>query len=243
MTIVGMEEYNLVRILLRTASVAYSPYPTEGTTRITCPREDSCVDIALMGAETLIISFRGSESWRDALTDASRRMVQWHLRADIYLHRGFLRHYQSIHNELCAYIKASGRRRLLVTGHSLGGALATLCTLELGYSNPDWYVCAYTFNAPRVGNVAFVRLLESLRNCHLCRVISDYDYAHRFPCIGYHHTSRVISVGVGSFSVFNPLRVIRYHSINTLCQNTRRRQNMCIRPPDSVLECPVDHAG
>ena len=47
-----------------------------------------------------------------------------------------------------------------VTGHSLGGALATLAALEARRACPDTTkldISCYTFGAPRTGNHAFAR--------------------------------------------------------------------------------------
>lgn len=58
-----------------------------------------------------------------------------------------------------------GRRvRVFVTGHSLGGALATLCAYDVMTHCQrdhfeDYNVSCYTFGAPRTGNHAFARLL------------------------------------------------------------------------------------
>ncbi|KAI3433461.1 hypothetical protein D9Q98_003274 [Chlorella vulgaris] len=50
--------------------------------------------------------------------------------------------------------------RVLVTGHSLGGALATLCAFDIAETYPESAVRVkcYTFGAPRTGNHAFARL-------------------------------------------------------------------------------------
>ena len=39
---------------------------------------------------------------------------------------------------------------LLITGHSLGGAMANLCALDLAASDPDMKVSLYTYGSPRV---------------------------------------------------------------------------------------------
>ena len=43
------------------------------------------------------------------------------------------------------------------SGHSLGGALATLAAYEIAKTCPEIYVACYTFGAPRTGNHAFAR--------------------------------------------------------------------------------------
>ena len=61
------------------------------------------------------------------------------------------------------------RPRILVTGHSMGGALALLCALELrvaaatdsAFGSQFGPMHLYTFGAPGVGNEAFVRHAET----------------------------------------------------------------------------------
>jgi predicted lipase len=52
-----------------------------------------------------------------------------------------------------------GPWQVYVTGHSLGGALATLCAYELCNRAPSkrahYSVTMYTYGAPRVGNKTF----------------------------------------------------------------------------------------
>ena len=57
--------------------------------------------------------------------------------------------------------------KIIVTGHSLGGALATLCAFEIAANSSTLFagnnlsICCYTFGSPRVGNHAWARLYNS----------------------------------------------------------------------------------
>ena len=60
-------------------------------------------------------------------------------------------------------------KTIIVTGHSLGGAFATLYAGELmwmisytPYSDDRISVVVYTFGAPMVGNMAYVRWWNNL---------------------------------------------------------------------------------
>ena len=54
---------------------------------------------------------------------------------NILVHSGFKTQYQSIKDKVRQYVSEKcdqyQPRKLLITGHSLGGALATLCSLDL----------------------------------------------------------------------------------------------------------------
>ena len=45
---------------------------------------------------------------------------------------------------------ASSPPRIWITGHSLGGALATLAAIDLAKQHPGCPLCLYTFGCPRV---------------------------------------------------------------------------------------------
>lgn len=86
---------------------------------------------------------------------------------------------------------------ILVTGHSLGGAIATLAALELRiiYGNS---VHLINFGSPRVGNKSFANKVNELFNGdNSFRVTHDNDPVPSVPFklfwdFGYHHISREV---------------------------------------------------
>lgn len=93
------------------------------------------------------------------------------------VHRGYRAAILDIAQEVKSALYAP-KRPLYFTGHSMGGALATLAsTLSPGPT------ATYTFGAPRVGNRAFA---TALRN--LYRIVHADDIAAKYPLpIGYYH--------------------------------------------------------
>lgn len=79
----------------------------------------------------------------------------------------------------------TGKHDLLITGHSLGGALATVLTswvLDVGLGNV-FNVKSYTFAAPTVGNVGYVQHFNSIVNssgAESHRVVNPRDIIPRF---------------------------------------------------------------
>lgn len=61
---------------------------------------------------------------------------------------------------MCHYMKQHPHYRVVVAGHSLGGALALISAAELRLMGRD--VLAVTLGAPRVGNLRFVRFIDAL---------------------------------------------------------------------------------
>lgn len=79
--------------------------------------------------------------------------------------------------------------RVLVTGHSLGGALATLCAAELAASRRRITVSLVNFGSPRMGNSAFARSFNALVP-DSCRVVNGSDAVAALPSVlGYAHVA------------------------------------------------------
>lgn len=114
--------------------------------------------------EDIVVAFRGTESSvADWLTDAQIFKQDWVLPDGSVVrdsvHTGFKNSYQSVDDQIRNILDDHDRSnvpgaRVYFTGHSLGGALATLASLDLaddirdmGYANND--VVLYTFGAPR----------------------------------------------------------------------------------------------
>lgn len=69
--------------------------------------------------------------------------------------------HRPIHEGTCIAGIDIGSMQILVTGHSLGGALSTLAAydiaLELQNVLTPKQVCCYTFGAPRTGSHSFAK--------------------------------------------------------------------------------------
>jgi hypothetical protein len=133
-------------------------------------------------AET-VVAFRGTQvfanpSLSDMLSNLWFRRRPWDPGR---VHRGYREALLDIAQELKRPLH-SARRPLYFTGHSMGGALATLAsTLAPGPS------ATYSFGAPRVGDAAFARRLTNL-----VRVVHGADIAPRYPLpLGYRHGGQV----------------------------------------------------
>ncbi|GLC42482.1 hypothetical protein PLESTF_000759200 [Pleodorina starrii] len=127
----------------------------------------------------LVFSFRGTEVThiKDILTDANLAPCGFkpiHAadgkppkeKGNVSVHRGFMGAYDSVRRKLSSLLHAitmsagtSDPWDVLVTGHSLGGALATLSAYELAsykeHAGSIRSVTLYTYGCPRVGNATF----------------------------------------------------------------------------------------
>ena len=96
-------------------------------------------------------------------------------------------------------VKPSNIKHWVVTGHSLGGALANLCAVDLQYNfSPDVSVEVYTFGAPRVGNKAFVDSYNR-RVPNTWRFVNGNDVVCGLPrrWQSYRHVNTCIRFSVG----------------------------------------------
>jgi hypothetical protein len=105
-------------------------------------------------ANLTVVAFRGTAGLRDLITDLMAWRVRWGPGGMV--HAGFSRALRKIWPRLVLSLGAH-EGRVLYTGHSLGGALATLAATLVP---PD---ALFTFGSPRVGDAAFVELLSGAR--------------------------------------------------------------------------------
>jgi hypothetical protein len=118
------------------------------------------------------IAFRGTQpsNIKDFLVDALVFPIEWEGAGRV--HTGFLGSYNSIEKQLHNWLKPHKDRTIYFTGHSLGGALATLAAALVPGSN------LVTFGSPRVGNQKFVEMFNGRT---IYRYVNDADIVARVP--------------------------------------------------------------
>ena len=153
--------------------------------------------IASTGKKMLIV-FRGSDSLKDWVTNArfKKRVLPYDvMNSRIRVHSGFIEAYHLIRDFIHAHIETHKPEEVIVTGHSLGGALAILCALDIEY-NFDVKPKCIVFGCPRVGNLHFKRSFNR-RIPDLTRVVNGCDIVTRIPSIFmlYFHAGRKFNIG------------------------------------------------
>ena len=121
-------------------------------------------------------------------------------RERLLVHAGFLDQYTAENFFKHVIFKASELIRenpeytLFVCGHSLGGALAVLCSYDLARVNPSVAVTCVTLGSPRVGNLGFAMAVNEMKNLDVYRVQNNMDFVTRVPfkSLGYYHVGHHI---------------------------------------------------
>ena len=131
--------------------------------------------------EVYVLCFRGTEpdEFSDILADLNA--IPDRAELDGYVHDGFQdeldKVWDRIQNHMSIYFK---NHKLFICGHSLGGAMATVCASRM----VDKVDALFTYGSPRVGSNDFVDALHVLHYRH----VNNNDIV---PCVPpyplYHH--------------------------------------------------------
>ena len=103
-----------------------------------------------------VLAFRGTQQVKDWMTNLDAATTQVCSSGGKVLgnvHRGFNHAFLSVREQIDPLLEGDEDLPLFITGHSLGGALATLATW---YLNGDSLAACYTFGAPRVGDAGLM---------------------------------------------------------------------------------------
>lgn len=151
-----------------------------------------------------VIIFPGSASWRDWLTNLKFAKTKW--RDGVKVHEGFLEAFRSVAGEILT--RVSGAQSVIITGHSLGGALATLCADAAADMGVD-VDAVYTFGSPRVGNGEFARQYNEELADVTFRIVNARDPVSHAPpfFMAYQHVDTLAYLHKdGSLRLDQPLR-------------------------------------
>lgn len=142
-------------------------------------------------AKKIIVVFRGTEGKiRDWRTDRKFIRAKW--KGEGTVHRGFNEAMESVWSDVEQQIQAlrTDQQKIWLTGHSLGGALATLTAARTAlHLSPEDIGGVYTFGQPRVGDFDFSDDYNGALKDKTFRVVNNNDVVTRVPfqTFGYSH--------------------------------------------------------
>lgn len=176
----------------RAASLAYFDSPVvqqkmreSGYDSCVCVNRKDAQAFVAADKDRVVVSIRGTEptNAHDVLTDAGI------LRTEVpfipgLIHSGFADHLNCVIPEVLAEVKRllaeKSDRKVYVTGHSLGAAVATLCAAELHKENVP-IQAVYPVASPRVGNWLFTSSYDRILGERTFRLINHRDIVTRVP--------------------------------------------------------------
>lgn len=206
--------------------------------------------IILWGNNTIVVAFKGTSSFENALTDINFLKVYhpptrtapmssfWGFKlipTPVRVHKGFLDAWtkngfdqrvlariNQLINEEFSYqdpesntdSNSGSAVSIYVTGHSLGGALATLAAHAIKSAHPSVNMSVYTFGSPRVGNKSFAYEYNSLINNHF-GLISGQDPVARQPKGWYKRVGDRVLLDILGNIIVRPT-YLEMHLINRL---------------------------
>ena len=167
----------------------------------------------------IIVSFRGTVDEKDWKINAKISKLHYQSCAGCKVHAGFSSYYNSIQMQVLAKVSALSHAhpnsKVIVTGHSLGGALANLAAVELakaGY-NTD----LITYASPRVGNKQFSEYVDKTLSGLNLRVTYKNDIVTVTPpqSIGYYHAGQEMHYTDASTSYKLPPKIdVNYNRLS-----------------------------
>lgn len=107
-------------------------------------------------SKMIVISWRGSSNAQNWIEDFNFEMEEFKGCKKCWIHVGFhgdyLLNQKKLHEHIDLLTKSYPVSKILVTGHSLGAALASINALYIAMSGINYPIEVYNFGSPRFGN-------------------------------------------------------------------------------------------
>ncbi|XP_046858556.1 mono- and diacylglycerol lipase-like [Xenia sp. Carnegie-2017] len=143
--------------------------------------------------EVIVVSFQGSDGPLDWFRNLKFFKQRYSSCQRCKIHTGFFEAYSPLRDEMLKKVNnfyQEHPKKVLVTGYSLGGAMATLAAVDL--VNARYTVDLITFGSSRVGNEEFAKYVDRIVTGLNLRVTYRGDSNTIFPFTGYWHVGQEI---------------------------------------------------
>lgn len=206
------------QLALRCAESIRALYRGDVASTIANVTTDTQVRIEEAHAGEFVILFPGSVSVTDWRTNAKVKMADWDVDQFTKVHRGFAAAFWSVKTDIFRAVQ--GANKIIIAGHSLGGALATLCADALvSFGNSEKISDVITFGSPREGNGAFANNYNAALDTRTARIVNAGDPVPHIPWLfgRYRHVdTQVYLERDGGVRIDEPLRVAMQEIKHTL---------------------------
>jgi hypothetical protein len=158
--------------------------------------------------DSAVIIFRGTnpaeiQDWYINLNNRAQKTDHGNV------HAGFWNGYDSLHGQLIKILQSRKTKRVWITGHSLGGALAVVCSYRLSSMENLEIAGVMTFGQPKVGNSVFCKHMEATLSGRMVHFVNESDVVPRVPPSFDHFGSLVWYKSGGIRRSQPPMRAMR----------------------------------
>lgn len=144
----------------------------------------------------IYIVFRGTDSIKDWKHDIDIRTIKPY-NNNIRIHNGFYKQYESIKDNIYNSIYNIKNKKLHILGHSLGGALAYICAVDIFYNFNNPNINVFTIGSPRPGNDIFKDFFNKYIKKSI-RYKNKGDIVTKLPLRSeFKHVHKAISINKG----------------------------------------------
>jgi len=174
--------------------------------------------------KTALVAFRGTQTVQEWIADVDAIAVPYLAVPGAGLvHMGFQLVYEHVRKNTAQILVngCAGAQRILVTGHSLGGALAVLAAYDIAKNSPLGKTPeVYTLAGPRTGAPDFAgKFNAQIKTCE--RVVNFMDMVPQVPLPPvYEHVGEAININGG----FRPLDPAYAHALTTYLAGLHKLQ-------------------
>ena len=148
-------------------------------------------------ADLVLVCFRGSSSLGDWLSNLNVAATDTATIGTV--HSGFLEQFNELRQQIETIFASKPGRKVILSGHSLGGALAAIGAATWADAQP--LLGLYTYGQPFTGENDFAALMEVRLGDRYLRFVNNADVVPRVPP-GYRHAGRLVQFGAtGSLKV------------------------------------------
>mgnify|MGYP001219526560 CR=1 FL=1 len=140
-------------------------------------------------SDVIVIAFRGTEPKQ--FSDIKADLMAWKKRSRVggQVHAGFKGEVDKLWADIRVSLGRKGGRDIYLCGHSLGGAMATICASRLiSETNSGGVEGLYTYGSPKVGGRKYTWHLH-VQDLEHHRFVNNNDMVTRTPLwiMGYRH--------------------------------------------------------
>jgi predicted lipase len=153
--------------------------------------------------EEILIGFRGTinnpQQW---ISDLDAVYKKWYSNGRV--HSGFFDRFNEIKDKTVIFLREAQKELpkgdIIISGHSMGGAVATLFGSYIkSHLNID-PEAIYTYGSPRVGDETFAKYVDSQFGDKLIRIMNEWDMVTDLPpvLLKYRHTGKLVICKTGT---------------------------------------------